>query len=58
VKNWEGNQPKMITRILGGFYHPFIHMGFGLEFRDRVVLAEGYEMSFPRKVYHESRLKC
>lgn len=26
---------------MGGVIHPFIHTGFGLEFRDRIVLAEG-----------------
>ncbi|WWD17510.1 hypothetical protein CI109_101951 [Kwoniella shandongensis] len=33
--------PKMIDRLMAGVLHPFIHVGFGLEFGDRVVLAEG-----------------
>jgi hypothetical protein len=31
----------MLARILAGFYHPIIHIGLGLEFRDRVMIAEG-----------------
>jgi len=34
--------PRMFTRFMSGVFHPFIHMGFGLEFRDRVVLAEAF----------------
>lgn len=30
----------MLVRMVAGVLHPFIHTGFGLEFRDRVVLAE------------------
>ncbi|AFR92180.2 hypothetical protein CNAG_07308 [Cryptococcus neoformans var. grubii H99] len=33
--------PNMFNRLLAGAIHPFIHTGFGLEFNDRVVLAEG-----------------
>ena len=31
----------MTVRLVAGVFHPFIHIGFGLEFRDIVVLAEG-----------------
>jgi hypothetical protein len=34
--------PRMFTRFMSGVFHPFIHMGFGLEFRDRVVCAEAF----------------
>ncbi|WVQ67892.1 uncharacterized protein L199_006097 [Kwoniella botswanensis] len=37
----EQEPPMMIDRLVGGLFHPFIHVGFGLEFNDRVVLAEG-----------------
>ncbi|KAL0250754.1 hypothetical protein I308_102970 [Cryptococcus tetragattii IND107] len=33
--------PNMFNRLVAGAIHPFIHTGFGLEFSDRVVLAEG-----------------
>ncbi|WVQ82439.1 hypothetical protein IAT38_004567 [Cryptococcus sp. DSM 104549] len=33
--------PGMLNRLVAGVLHPFIHIGFGLEFDDRVVLAEG-----------------
>nr|XP_019046071.1 hypothetical protein I302_04811 [Kwoniella bestiolae CBS 10118]OCF25001.1 hypothetical protein I302_04811 [Kwoniella bestiolae CBS 10118] len=48
--NWERSKsadgvekepPMMIDRLVGGLYHPFIHVGFGLEFNDRIILAEG-----------------
>jgi hypothetical protein len=32
----------MLVRMVAGVLHPFIHTGFGLEFKDVVVLAEGY----------------
>lgn len=31
----------MLDRLVAGVLHPFIQIGFGLEFRDRVVVAEG-----------------
>lgn len=31
----------MLDRLVAGVLHPFIHVGFGLEFRDQVMLAEG-----------------
>lgn len=31
----------MLLRLCAGVYHPIIHAGFGLEFKDRLVLAEG-----------------
>jgi hypothetical protein len=31
----------MLERLVAGVLHPFIHVGFGLEFRDQVMLAEG-----------------
>jgi hypothetical protein len=34
--------PRMLMRFMAGAFHPFIHTGFGLEFRDRVTLAEGF----------------
>lgn len=34
--------PHMMVRFLSGAFHPWIHIGFGLEFRDRVTLAEGF----------------
>ncbi|KAK8864191.1 hypothetical protein IAR55_001437 [Kwoniella newhampshirensis] len=37
----ECQPPHMLDRLMGGVLHPFIHVGFGLEFGDRVVLAEG-----------------
>ncbi|WRT66146.1 uncharacterized protein IL334_003099 [Kwoniella shivajii] len=37
----EKDGPMMIDRLVGGVFHPFIHVGFGLEFNDRIVLAEG-----------------
>ncbi|KAL7421508.1 hypothetical protein Q5752_003277 [Cryptotrichosporon argae] len=33
--------PRMLVRAFAGVVHPFIHIGFGLEFGDVVVLAEG-----------------
>ncbi|RSH81577.1 hypothetical protein EHS25_006199 [Saitozyma podzolica] len=48
--NWGGHQPKMLARILAGFYHPIIHIGLGLEFRDRVMIAEGLAMACVHKV--------
>lgn len=43
--NWEGRNGKapaqMLARTHAGAIHPLIHIGFGLEFKDRVVLAEG-----------------
>jgi len=32
----------MLDRLVAGVLHPFIQVGFGLEFRDQVMLAEGY----------------
>ncbi|TXT04840.1 hypothetical protein VHUM_03923 [Vanrija humicola] len=32
--------PELLIRLLAGVTHPFIHLGLGLEFGDRVVLAE------------------
>ncbi|WWC70436.1 uncharacterized protein I206_104387 [Kwoniella pini CBS 10737] len=43
-KTPEGDEkegPLMIDRLVGGVFHPFIHVGFGLEFNDKVTLAEG-----------------
>ncbi|WVR07242.1 hypothetical protein IAU60_004283 [Kwoniella sp. DSM 27419] len=37
----EREGPMMMDRLVGGVFHPYIHAGFGLEFNDRVVLAEG-----------------
>ncbi|WVQ99214.1 hypothetical protein IAU59_006346 [Kwoniella sp. CBS 9459] len=37
----ERTGPLMLDRFVGGVLHPFIHAGFGLEFNDRVTLAEG-----------------
>ncbi|WVF71677.1 hypothetical protein IAT40_006485 [Kwoniella sp. CBS 6097] len=37
----ERDGPMMLDRLVGGVLHPFIHAGFGLEFNDRVTLAEG-----------------
>nr|XP_018263303.1 uncharacterized protein I303_04797 [Kwoniella dejecticola CBS 10117]OBR85461.1 hypothetical protein I303_04797 [Kwoniella dejecticola CBS 10117] len=37
----EKEGPMMIDRLVGGVFHPFIHVGFGLEFNDKVTLAEG-----------------
>ncbi|OCF42806.1 hypothetical protein I317_03408 [Kwoniella heveanensis CBS 569] len=37
----EREGPMMLDRLVGGVLHPFIHAGFGLEFNDRVTLAEG-----------------
>lgn len=34
--------PRMFIRMMVGVLHPFIHTGFGLEFKDRVMLAEGF----------------
>ncbi|EIW70851.1 hypothetical protein TREMEDRAFT_28974 [Tremella mesenterica DSM 1558] len=33
--------PLMLIRFVGGLLHPMIHAGFGVEFKDRVILAEG-----------------
>ncbi|ORX36099.1 hypothetical protein BD324DRAFT_630158 [Kockovaella imperatae] len=33
--------PQMIHRFMSGVLHPFIHAGFGIEFSDRLTLAEG-----------------
>ena len=35
----EGGQ--MLDRLVAGVLHPFIQVGFGMEFRDQVMLAEG-----------------
>jgi len=32
----------MIIGLMCGLVHPLIHVGYGLEFDDPVVLAEGY----------------
>ncbi|KAK4687208.1 hypothetical protein P7C73_g2910, partial [Tremellales sp. Uapishka_1] len=39
----KGNKagPRMMIRLVAGVIHPFIHVGFGLEFGDKIVLAEG-----------------
>ncbi|WVQ77260.1 hypothetical protein IAR50_006943 [Cryptococcus sp. DSM 104548] len=33
--------PNMLSRLMAGALHPIIHVGFGLEFGDRIILAEG-----------------
>ncbi|ODN80020.1 hypothetical protein L202_03881 [Cryptococcus amylolentus CBS 6039] len=33
--------PNMLNRLMAGALHPMIHVGFGLEFVDPIVLAEG-----------------
>ncbi|KAJ9114282.1 hypothetical protein QFC22_005734 [Naganishia vaughanmartiniae] len=38
--NYQG--PRMFHRFMAGIFHPFIHTGFGLEFKDQVMLAEGF----------------
>jgi len=44
-QNWVARHdrppPQMLVRMVAGVLHPFIHIGFGLEFKDIVVLAEG-----------------
>lgn len=40
----------MLVRMVAGVLHPFIHTGFGLEFKDVVVLAEGYVYVSARNV--------
>ncbi|KAI7903714.1 uncharacterized protein BX663DRAFT_530827 [Cokeromyces recurvatus] len=35
----------MLSRTVGGAYHPFIHIGYGLEFDVPAVLAEGLAMA-------------
>jgi hypothetical protein len=34
--------PRMFTRLFSGAFHPWIHLGFALEFRDQVTLAEAF----------------
>ncbi|CAO2647435.1 Nn.00g083570.m01.CDS01 [Neocucurbitaria sp. VM-36] len=31
----------MLVRLFGGFLHPIIHLGFGIEFQQPAILAEG-----------------
>jgi hypothetical protein len=35
----------MFYRFMAGIFHPFIHTGFGIEFKDQVMLAEGLAFS-------------
>ena len=34
--------PRMFVRLFSGAFHPWIHLGFALEFRDQVTLAEAF----------------
>jgi hypothetical protein len=36
-----GNGPNMLVCLFAGLVHPFIHIGYGLEFNDPVIVAEG-----------------
>lgn len=33
--------PTMLQALVAGVLHPLIHVGFGLEFNDQVMVAEG-----------------
>jgi hypothetical protein len=33
--------PTMLMALMAGVLHPFIHLGYGLEFGDPVIVAEG-----------------
>lgn len=36
-----GKGPNMLVLLFAGVVHPFIHIGYGLEFNDQVIVAEG-----------------
>lgn len=35
----------MLVRLFAGFLHPFIHVGYGLEFQQPAIVAEGLAMA-------------
>jgi hypothetical protein len=37
----EREQPQMLSRVLGGLFHPFIHLAYGLEFGILGQIAQG-----------------
>ena len=37
----DGSKPLMLSRFLGGFLHPLIHVGYGTEFNMLGMLVEG-----------------
>ncbi|KAI8891233.1 hypothetical protein K501DRAFT_235163 [Backusella circina FSU 941] len=39
---WSGD---LLTRTIGGLFHPFIHIGYGLEFKLPGMVAEGLSMA-------------
>jgi hypothetical protein len=41
VQNKDGVAPMMLSRFLGGFVHPLIHCGYGVEFGLPGLIAEG-----------------
>ncbi|KAI9486089.1 MAG: hypothetical protein EXX96DRAFT_30833 [Benjaminiella poitrasii] len=48
---WSGD---MLARTIGGAYHPFIHIGYGLEFDVPAVVAEGLAMAACTEASFES----
>ncbi|KAF9078612.1 hypothetical protein BDP27DRAFT_1207201 [Rhodocollybia butyracea] len=40
-KNTAGEHPQMLNRFLSGLIHPFIHVGYGIEFGLPGIVAEG-----------------
>jgi hypothetical protein len=43
----EGVQPQMLSRVLGGLLHPFIHLAYGFEFDILGQIAQGTSPIFP-----------
>lgn len=44
-------QPSMLTRFLVGVIHPFIHVGYGMEFGIPGMIAEGERYNNPSVSY-------
>jgi hypothetical protein len=43
----EGVQPQMLSRVLGGLLHPFIHLAYGFEFDILGQIAQGTSSVIP-----------
>lgn len=40
--NLDGKQPQMLNRLLDGILHPMLYLGYGIEFRYRILLSPLY----------------
>ncbi|KAF8211254.1 hypothetical protein K438DRAFT_1903297 [Mycena galopus ATCC 62051] len=48
--NHHGQQPEMLNRLLAGILHPFIYLGYGMEFSLPGLVAEGLAQAAVHKV--------